>query len=519
MHHQRGKSKEGVLTRIILKSRLREFWPRHGGLLALGLACLFSSVLIYSGVAIAFLKVPLAASKMQILAETLLLATALMSAFFLVVRMLARRSIPQLGCALASILYILTSVVYGYFVLFEIDQDSAYGVLACFVALADVGMLLLWGKVCAERLGIRQALLIIGLASVLTAAISCLYALLPTVGFIGLFVLVSIVAAVIPLLLQFAAHPLYDRAPQESVDAETDLDTESQSQIPRLSLRIGSLLDVILIPSLGMIAFAFVMAIMRTEFRESQVPYLAMLALCGLGIVVFSIVKTSRFSLTGGMQLTFLPVMALLLLAVIAITENIAAGEELTTILTYALYTSAVIITLSALCAVAHAGEFSSEVIFLATILAFSAASYLGQNVASCFDVAYINTAVTVITTVYAFILVLSRYVRLHKDSSWDEIELAQTSDGRGHMTYEAVTLQSIGSKTEDAVAQLSLRHKLTKREEEILMYLAERHNGAYIASVLFISPNTARTHIHNIYRKLGVSSREEILRLTHEPQ
>lgn len=63
--------------------------------------------------------------------------------------------------------------------------------------------------------------------------------------------------------------------------------------------------------------------------------------------------------------------------------------------------------------------------------------------------------------------------------------------------------------------ARLAEAHSLTAREREILEYLAEGHNGSYIASVLFISPNTARTHIHNIYRKLDVSSREEILRLT----
>lgn len=61
----------------------------------------------------------------------------------------------------------------------------------------------------------------------------------------------------------------------------------------------------------------------------------------------------------------------------------------------------------------------------------------------------------------------------------------------------------------------LATEFGLTSREREILAYLAEGHNGSYIASALFISPNTARTHIHNIYRKLDVSSREDILRLT----
>ena len=62
-----------------------------------------------------------------------------------------------------------------------------------------------------------------------------------------------------------------------------------------------------------------------------------------------------------------------------------------------------------------------------------------------------------------------------------------------------------------------SWRTRTTSRRasRKILAYLAEGHSGAYISDVLFISPNTVRTHIHNIYRKLDVSSREDILRLT----
>lgn len=35
------------------------------------------------------------------------------------------------------------------------------------------------------------------------------------------------------------------------------------------------------------------------------------------------------------------------------------------------------------------------------------------------------------------------------------------------------------------------------------------------ISETLFISDNTVRTHIRNIYRKLGIGSREDILRIT----
>ena len=52
----------------------------------------------------------------------------------------------------------------------------------------------------------------------------------------------------------------------------------------------------------------------------------------------------------------------------------------------------------------------------------------------------------------------------------------------------------------------------LTPRERDVLLELAHGHSSGYIAEVLCIAPNTARTHMKNIYRKLGVSSREELL-------
>ncbi|SDO68615.1 regulatory protein, luxR family [Nakamurella panacisegetis] len=53
---------------------------------------------------------------------------------------------------------------------------------------------------------------------------------------------------------------------------------------------------------------------------------------------------------------------------------------------------------------------------------------------------------------------------------------------------------------------------KLTRREREVLSAL-RRHGGvAQVAAALHISPNTAKTHIRALYRKLGAHNREEAL-------
>ena len=44
-----------------------------------------------------------------------------------------------------------------------------------------------------------------------------------------------------------------------------------------------------------------------------------------------------------------------------------------------------------------------------------------------------------------------------------------------------------------------------------MLSYLPTRLSARQIADALFVSRNTLKTHMHNVYRKLGCTSREEL--------
>jgi len=52
--------------------------------------------------------------------------------------------------------------------------------------------------------------------------------------------------------------------------------------------------------------------------------------------------------------------------------------------------------------------------------------------------------------------------------------------------------------------------YNLTEREKEILRLMAESSNFRIIAEQLFISYETVRTHVRNIYKKLHVTNRSE---------
>jgi DNA-binding NarL/FixJ family response regulator len=59
-------------------------------------------------------------------------------------------------------------------------------------------------------------------------------------------------------------------------------------------------------------------------------------------------------------------------------------------------------------------------------------------------------------------------------------------------------------ARPDDAIAQL------TAREREILTLMAEGRSNQGIAHKLFLSPKTVETHVHAIFRKLGLQATED---------
>jgi LuxR family maltose regulon positive regulatory protein len=76
---------------------------------------------------------------------------------------------------------------------------------------------------------------------------------------------------------------------------------------------------------------------------------------------------------------------------------------------------------------------------------------------------------------------------------------------------YVGRILSVMGEKYKITVAgQSSLVEPLSERELEVLRLVTAGLSNREIAAQLFISPGTAKTHIHNICGKLGVRNRTE---------
>ena len=67
---------------------------------------------------------------------------------------------------------------------------------------------------------------------------------------------------------------------------------------------------------------------------------------------------------------------------------------------------------------------------------------------------------------------------------------------------------------SQEDVNALAEKHDLTARERQILKFILEFQNNDEIAASLGISENTVQKHLQNIFRKMNVSSKWELLQI-----
>lgn len=83
------------------------------------------------------------------------------------------------------------------------------------------------------------------------------------------------------------------------------------------------------------------------------------------------------------------------------------------------------------------------------------------------------------------------------------------------------VEMKSLGSAIERMLAtdetRQSARQLLSERELEMVRYVCQGLRNREIARRAHVSEGTVKTHLHNIYQKLGVSSRLALMRYAQE--
>jgi LuxR family maltose regulon positive regulatory protein len=88
----------------------------------------------------------------------------------------------------------------------------------------------------------------------------------------------------------------------------------------------------------------------------------------------------------------------------------------------------------------------------------------------------------------------------------------------RGGEVLPTATCKALSNPPQNA-AQRGLIEPLSRQEQQVLRLLVGGSTYAEMAEALIISPNTIKTQVSSIYRKLGVSRRAEAIALTQRLQ
>lgn len=98
----------------------------------------------------------------------------------------------------------------------------------------------------------------------------------------------------------------------------------------------------------------------------------------------------------------------------------------------------------------------------------------------------------------------------LLKDSSADDLAHAIQSVHRGNMLLPQGLAQKVMAGLLGAEGAAAPVEELTKRELDVLKYLAQGMSNAEIAEALSVSVPTVHSHVHNLLGKLNLTSRTQ---------
>lgn len=140
---------------------------------------------------------------------------------------------------------------------------------------------------------------------------------------------------------------------------------------------------------------------------------------------------------------------------------------------------------------------FSSWGIFLGIALDYAVSQNLVMAQVVFASVAFLFVAITL------FLLGVFDFSGEKREAKDDPVKEAEPS--------------SSANQTGPQLTSLVSSYSLTKREEEILALVISGQSNVQIQERLFISKNTVKFHLKNLYQKMGVHSREELASLFEE--
>lgn len=155
---------------------------------------------------------------------------------------------------------------------------------------------------------------------------------------------------------------------------------------------------------------------------------------------------------------------------------------------------------------------FSILIVIEDTIVIFNFDTYTAFSV----KINTRNFSDDVLTIGYAVYVIkhLLRNLEIHSDVLPKQEGIALSAESNSTMESFSV-MPPVQEQNTDSYSKFYLfckEYQLTTREQDILTLLLENKNNQEISDSLLISVGTAKTHTHNIFQKIGVTKRQQLL-------
>ncbi|MEE0706883.1 MAG: LuxR C-terminal-related transcriptional regulator [Adlercreutzia sp.] len=370
-------------------------------------------------------------------------------------------------------------------------------------ALAGSGgfmLCLLYARIYA-LLPFDEALVQFGAAMALAALASWLLYTSNGAVFLVLLVCLSVVAGIAPLI----------DVDCEGMADEGDVPEEARSPdgIGGFLRTVRASLGILGAPLLGLLVFGYVGVLVDGALiAETYGLQILGFAVSGAGLLILAKLLRRR-PLFPFVYQTLIPFLAAgALVARVMVAEGVAA-PALFDFGLHLMFGAVIVASFAALSAIERTGEFPGGVIVAIAYGLYCLVSLggIGTVHASFHDVRFLSGVALTVWMAYFGIQALApalyAWIRGYPD---------EERDG------EPVAARSIADQLGERSRVVGEGYGLTQREIEILAFLARGHSSLFVSQTLLISDSTVRTHIKNIYKKLEVSSREELIALIDEP-
>lgn len=155
------------------------------------------------------------------------------------------------------------------------------------------------------------------------------------------------------------------------------------------------------------------------------------------------------------------------------------------------------------------------RVTFLVALLFFGSQS--GQLLGALVPAQFANAFSSGLMYLLLLMLTIFLYWRAKAIRSAEASYAGKTEDGEKTGDRSSVAPGAPEGEQKDIADEWTHRFGFSPREVEIAQLLMRRTPYRQISTQLFVSENTVKTHVRNIYKKAGVSSREELLEKLNE--